>query len=396
MNISDLKIAMPLLAKLKKTAMLHGEHGTGKSQVVRSTWEELGYKVADVRLGQMADAGDLIGLPQFMKDSNGADYLQYVFPDFFPRQEKTVIFFDELNRAPKDILQGVFEMVLDYSLKGVKLPKDTVIICAVNPATDDYSVLDFSDKAFQDRFVHIKFSPTEQEFYSYMGSKFKNSGLLAYVQEDPKMLKDSSLQSFSLDFVTPSRRSWEVAFRLEELYNNKEMDSSMFRELLMGVVGLAATTAGFSFMETHVGSIKGEDLIKLYHTPEIRNKLLGAKEKGRTDIVGTALEDLLSQLAELKGLEVQEGKNIINLVRDLTPEQQMKLLTGITSTAAVMECCSNAKGFEDQEDDSSKGLLASDELIAIFAKTSKARQEAQEETEKAKAKKSKKKTAEEA
>jgi MoxR-like ATPase len=111
MNITDLKVALPLIASMKRTAMLHGKHGEGKSQVIRQIFENMGKKVVDVRLGQMADAGDLIGLPQFMKDNSGQDYLKYVFPDFFPRQEDVVIFFDELNRAPKDILQGVFEMV---------------------------------------------------------------------------------------------------------------------------------------------------------------------------------------------------------------------------------------------------------------------------------------------
>lgn len=387
MNITDLKIALPIVAKLKRTVMLHGEHGVGKSQVIRQIFEGLGYKVADVRLGQMADAGDLIGLPQFMKDASGQDYLQYVFPDFFPRQEKTVIFFDELNRAPKDILQGVFEMVLDYSLKGVKLPNDTVIVCAVNPATDDYAVLDFSDKAFQDRFVHVKFAPTDAEFFSYMRTKFPNSGLLSYTQEDPKMLRDGSNQAFGLDFVKPSRRSWEVAFRLEELYNAGTVNKDIFRELLMGIVGLEATTAGFAYLQTFVGSIKGKDLIENYHTEETRSRLLNAVKKNRTDIVGNALQEINEEFIARKesGLTNQEGNNIISLARDLSPEQAYTLFTLITGNS---DCSSKVEGFAVTEEGS--GLLGSDELVELLMKTKTAREKAGKAAEAAKEKKKKK------
>lgn len=385
MNIASLATVLPLMAELQKTVMLHGEHGTGKSQVIRQIWEKLGYKVADVRLGQMADAGDLIGLPQFMKDKDGKDYLKYVFPDFFPRQEKTVIFFDELNRAPKDILQGVFEMVLDYSLKGVKLPKDTVIICAVNPATDDYAVLDFSDKAFQDRFVHIKFNPTPSEFHNYMKTKFPTSGLLAYTQEDNKMLS-GKLQSFDINFVEPSRRSWEVAFKLEEMYDNGRISRDNFMEVLMGVVGLEATTAGMTFKDTHVGSIKGKDIVENYHTGEIRSRLLKAVEKGRTDIVGNSLQEINEIFVErkTKGLTAQEGKNIIDLASDLGAEQTYTLISMIASNH---DCCSNVEGMPETGDGA--GLLGNDDLVAVLDKTRAAREKAAKAMEKRKKKEAK-------
>lgn len=389
MNITDLKVALPLIASLGRTAMLHGKHGEGKSQVIRQIFEALDYKVADVRLGQMADAGDLIGLPKFEKDKQGNDYLQYVFPDFFPRQSKTVIFFDELNRAPKDILQGVFEMVLDYSLKGKKLPPDTVIIAAVNPATDDYAVLDFSDSAFQDRFVHLSFTPTPKEFFGYMKTKYANSAFLEFLQDRDNMLSDPKLGNVDLSFVKPSRRSWEVAMMWERLYDEGKMNKGIFQEVLQGIVGLEPALAAVNFKETNITSLKAAEMIEKFHDPAVKAKLEQAIKKKRTDMIGTMIDDMGKEFAARKGLTNQEGLNVIEIVKTLGTEQAFTLGKTI---AANHTCCSNVEGMPGDAD--GQGLLGNDDLIAQFEKIKKARDKAEKELAKKADKKSGKKTEE--
>lgn len=385
MNIEQSKLAIKMALKIGRTPNLVGLHGEGKSSVVKQLVKEMGYNYREFRTGQAADAGDLTGLPQFKMHEKGYEYTDFVLPHWFPREENTIVFFDEVNRGAKDILNGVFEAILDLSMKGIPMPKGCGIVSAMNPPTGNYSgTIDFDDQAFQDRFIHIKFQPSFQEFHSYQRQKYAGSGLLAYLQEDSKMIRDPNLEAFDLSYVKPSPRSWEAAFAFEELYDKGEMDRSLFMELLMGTVGFEAATASLTYKDTHVGSIKGKDLLENYHTGEIRSRLLTAVKKGRTDIVGNSLQEINELFKEYKerGLKKQEGENVISLARDLSPEQMYTLLSMI---AQNHDCCLNVEGMEGTSDDD-KGLLGNDELIAVLDKTKAAREKAAKAQAKKKAK----------
>ena len=69
MNITQAKKVIPYIFSINRTPHLIGHAGIGKSSIVYQVCEELGYNVVEKRLGQMADAGDLIGLMEFIKDS---------------------------------------------------------------------------------------------------------------------------------------------------------------------------------------------------------------------------------------------------------------------------------------------------------------------------------------
>lgn len=396
MDIKSTKSALRIARKLGVTLNLISAHGEGKSSVVRQYAKEDKMNYREFRTGQAADAGDLTGLPEFNMvnaiDVDGSELVykvtDFVLPAWFPRQKNTVVFFDEVNRGAKDILNGVFEAILDLSMKGIPFPEGCQVVAAMNPPTGDYSgTIDFDDKAFQDRFVHVSFKPTFQEFYSYQNAKYADSGFIAFLQEDDKMLRCGNLESFGLDFVIPSPRSWETAFKLERLFDNGELDRSLFMEMMLGIVGPTATTAAMTYKDTHVGSIKGKDLIENYHTGEIRSRLLKAVQKGRTDIVGNSLQEVNELFGARKavGLNEQEGMNVVALARDLSPEQGYTLLSMIANNH---ECCSNVVGMP--ETDEGSGLLANDDLIAIIEKTKVAREKASKAAEKAKAKKAKK------
>jgi len=374
MNIEQATKAMQLAFKIGRTPNLVGLHGEGKSSVVKQMVQDMGYHYREFRTGQAADAGDLTGLPQFKFDEKGNEYTHFVLPHWFPREERTIIFFDEVNRGAKDILNGVFEAILDLSMKGIKMPKDCHIVAACNPPTDDYSgTIDFNDKAFQDRFLHIKFKPTQQEFASYMRKKYPNSGFLAFLNDDNKYLRDADLIDFQLDFVKPSPRSWDAAMALEKLYDAGEMDRGLFVEMTYGLVGTHATIAAMSYKETHVGTIKAEEVLNNYS--EVRNNVLGANKKGRTDIIGNLLAELSETFkVATEGYSKTVQDNYLAFISDLKPEQQFAAFKlAIENHAAWRE-------FSDRDD-----------VVELAQKASKIREERVKEEEKAEKKTRKKK-----
>ena len=123
MNVQQLIKALPVIAKRGITPNIVGQNGIGKSQIVRETFEKLGYDVIDIRLGQMADAGDLTGLHEFDRDTETGNAIatRFIPPSKLPRKgRQAVIFFDELNRAGKDLLQAIFEGVYDKRMANGK------------------------------------------------------------------------------------------------------------------------------------------------------------------------------------------------------------------------------------------------------------------------------------
>jgi hypothetical protein len=390
MNRKDTLEALKIARKLGVTVNLISPHGEAKSTTVKdyAKLENMHYK--EFRTGQAADAGDLTGLPEFelVKEVSGnGDLVEYkvtnfVLPGWFPRKENTVIFFDEVNRGAKDILNGVFEAILDFSMKGIPMPEGCQVVTAMNPPTADYTgTLDFDDKAWLDRFVHIKFQPSHAEFMDFYRKKYNNSSFVEFLADQSKMIR-GEVESYDIgSFVTPSPRSWETALKLEEIYDKGQIEEAVFNEFLYGVIGTTVSLAALNFKKSHVKSIKGSDLIEKYNTKKVRESLLSAIEKGRNDMIGLAISEISDEFRTRTKLKKQEALNIIELARDLSKsaEHQQTLVMVIAQNQG---CTSNCEGFETVEN--GKGLSYSKELLDIRRPVFEAKLKAQKEMEEAK------------
>ncbi len=327
MNITQLKQSLPFLTKAQLVPNIIGKHGIGKSSVVSQYAKENGYTFHPFFLGQMSDNGDLLGLPEFDRDKSGkALSVSFIHPAKLPKKPRSILFFDELNRASKELLQAIFQLALEGTLHDYTLPEDSAIIMAMNPATDDYSVLDFADKAFADRFVHINLDPTHEEFHTYMSSRYDTSTVSDFLKQQTKLLEETDLQAVSLDFVKPSRRSWDRLQKLELT----GMPENLFREAGMGIVGTAAMIAYSSWKETQVKIIEGKQILENY--AKVRDRFIGyfknpqtnqALEVPRTDIISTVCLSFAEELSDrLKNstLKPNEAKNAAQFLIDTPVE----------------------------------------------------------------------------
>lgn len=327
MNITQLKQSLPFLIQSGLVPNIIGKHGIGKSSVVAQYAKENGYTFHPFFLGQMSDNGDLLGLPEFDRDASGkALSVSFIHPAKLPKKPRSILFFDELNRASKELLQAIFQLALEGTLHDYTLPEDSAIIMAMNPATDDYSVLDFADKAFADRFVHINLDPTHEEFHSYMNSRYGTSSISDFLRQQTKLLEETDLKPVTLDFVKPSRRSWDRLQKLE----NTGMPENLFREAGMGIVGTAAMVAYSSWKETQVTILSGKEVIENY--PKVREKFIGyyknpktgeSLENLRTDIISSVCSSVSEEfMARLKANKIgdAEVKNVSDFLEDAPTE----------------------------------------------------------------------------
>lgn len=309
MNIEKIKQSLPYILKAGFTPHLIGHAGCGKSSVVYQFAKEQGYdSVIELRLGEMSDMGDLLGLADFELNSKGEKIAtKFMRPSFLPKSGRHVIFLDEINRANKDILQGVFQLVYDRKIHEYQVPKDTAIIAASNPNNGDYAVIDFADPAFQDRFVHIKFEPQVSEFLSYLKAKNGDNEIVEFFQDQPEMLQNTTLKDFDLNFVQPSNRSAERLSILKQT----GMPDELFNEVMIGVVGPKVAIAYQSFVnDPNRIKISGLEVLNDFSKAKKKLDAIFKVNSNRTDVFFKINEDIKLEAAKLQELTKEQEDNM--------------------------------------------------------------------------------------
>ena len=240
--------------------MFVGIHGIGKSEFIKKHFEDQGYSVIMLFLGQMADAGDLIGLPDrtTVTFSYGGEEVsqkitEFCPPKWWPRDDnaKLVIFLDEFNRGKQEVYQCIMDMALNRQLNGMKLPAQTRIIAAINPLDDKYGYqVTELDPALLDRFNVYGFSPSRKEWIYWAIDAKVNKLVISFVAKNGAINLDPPSNG-KMGVVYPSRRSW---VRLSRIMNDhpellSEEEFVTLRDVSVGIVGESASAAFYSFLK---------------------------------------------------------------------------------------------------------------------------------------------------
>jgi hypothetical protein len=251
----DIKTTKHIISSnVTSSIMLHANHGVGKSSCVKQVSKNLGIEFFDIRLSQ-CDVGDIKGLPY-----REGETMKFAKPEWWPRNKnsKGILFFDELNRASKDVLQAVFEICLDRTLDGDKLPDGWKIVSAVN-SHSDYDVLEL-DPALQDRWFHIDFSPTAREWLDWASEKV-NPAIVQFISQNQNLL-DAPVGNLEAGRVYPSRRSWEALSNfIEELDLLNENNVGLLVQSTKGWCGEECAIMFQKFVANEFKLLKAEDVL---------------------------------------------------------------------------------------------------------------------------------------
>lgn len=201
--------------------LLVGRHGIGKSEILTHYYAEQGMRVVTLFLGQMADPGDLIGLP---REVDGRTV--FLPPYWFPTDgEPIVLFLDELNRARPEMLQAVMDLCLNRTLAGRHLPSGSRLVAAVNEG-EDYQLTPL-DPALLSRFNAYQFVPTASDWLRYAASAALDERVVRFIEHEPQWLAE----------VDP--RSWT---RLAEAISPLPVLTEAETPFICGIVGTAAAS----------------------------------------------------------------------------------------------------------------------------------------------------------
>ena len=340
MNIAQTKEVLKNMP-MDKSIMLHAKHGVGKSSVVRQVAEELSEQygepvgIWDVRLSQ-CEVGDIKGLPE--KDLK-REVIKFLKQEWWPRDpnSKGILFFDELNRAAKDVLQAVFEICLDRRLDGESLPDGWRVVSAVN-SDEDYDVVEL-DPALHDRWFHVDFDPSVAEWMDWAREKGLHKAVIEFINRNQNLL-DPPVGNLEAGRIYPSRRSWEAfSDTLIEMKLDSRTDDGMLTQITKGWVGREIAVMFQKFLTNEFSHLRPSDVLDNFE--KVKSKV----EAACNDIeVIAALSR--SVVAEVNGRSLTKTKkkqreNLRNffmmLPNDVASQAWVSLLAGPKSKKLVME-----------------------------------------------------------
>lgn len=338
MNVTSTKRVLREMP-LNKSIMLRAKHGVGKSSVIKQAALEQNIEFFDVRLSQ-CEVGDIKGLPHLDAVKGITTFLK---PYWWPRdpQSKGILFFDELNRASKDVLQAVFEICLDRRLDGEKLPDGWRVVAAVN-ADDDYDVVEM-DPALLDRWFMVDFDPTPKEWIDWARAAKLHPAVVEFVSRNQNLL-DPPVGNMESGRVYPSRRSWQSLSDTIIAMNLTDDTDGMVTQIAKGWVGREVAVMFQKFMTNEFSQLKACDILDKFEemVPKIEAacsdiEVIAALANSITDEVANR------SAAKMKEKQTEALKKFFGMVpKDVASNLWTSLLSNPKTKKIVMPWQSDA------------------------------------------------------
>jgi hypothetical protein len=264
MDIQTAKLVIKAAADADDTVIMEGLHGIGKSNIVKQFADEYDYHLEELFLSHQ-EVGDLIGIPHTIKNDD-VTITTWSAPIWFQRiknaamnGKKTILFLDELNRAPIDVRQSALQLVLERKIHEHILPvvngQRTMIVAAINPA-DEYQV-DELDPALLDRFLHISVEADVGAWLKWARKEGVNQIVCDFIAEHPNRIHWTPADGG----IGATPRSWA---KLADFMDNIDsIPDEIIFQIMKGKVGVELGSQFYSFFKNYVDVVKVSDIEKI-------------------------------------------------------------------------------------------------------------------------------------
>lgn len=270
-NLTELKNVIPFVISARLPIMLRSKHGVGKSEIVKSFAGDVAsmlypdeqdrlkaygsqnyiYPVVERRCSQMADAGDVMGLP-FIKNET----TEFHPMKWFHRAcvEPCILFFDEVDRGPQDVRQALMQVSDSRTIANNVLHPDTIIFAAVNGGIGEtaYQVGDF-DPAELSRWMVFDLDPTVDEWLMWSKNRVVTE-MYDFIKENRSCLEHK--KEFEAGKVYPCRRSWD---RFNKVISKSDLMNTDNKENFITLFHLAQASLGEDIAHLFTDFVKKYD-----------------------------------------------------------------------------------------------------------------------------------------
>jgi len=296
--------------------LLVGDMGIGKSQVVQQVAKDLGYEYVDLRAATQ-DPGDLIGIPTKIeeKDESGKTILKTMWarPVWMPPANvKLILVLEEINRAPIDVRQALFQVVTEYKIHTHELPKHTQIIACINPSDSIYQVEDL-DPAFYTRFFNVEMTADVDEWLQYMHSISGHPVVIQFINVHNDLLCKPTDKG-----ACPIPRTWD---KLSRALTYVTDDKKIF-DLAVGLVGNEAAVAFRKFCDkAYKKPVTGAEILEDFKKVKVR------LEEQRQDQTYNTVQDITALIGSGKAkLKKKEFDNLVDFLLTIKAEWKVQII----------------------------------------------------------------------
>jgi peptidyl-tRNA hydrolase len=315
-----------------QSVLIRGDHGIGKSQIVRELAISVGKPLIDVRASTMQE-GDAVGYPDLDKIKE-LGVTCFALPSWYIAacKEGCILFLDELNRGLIGVMNGMFQIVLDRELgsdadgKPIRLHPDTQVIAAVNSG-HNYTVNEI-DPALLSRFWTVDYKPSVSSWVSWAKSNNINPLIIEFIEKNPAHLRtDKDVEPGK---KTPDQRAWHK-FDIALCHNKINLTEhggsppAMLYHLALGFFGVEAAMAIVDFVKNYDSVLQAEDVLNKWSKLKDRVVSLDAEKH-------LALIQKISTFFESKNLSAKQISNLHKYFQILSGELKMLLYGSIIKT----------------------------------------------------------------
>lgn len=186
----EIKNILNEAAKAGMNVLLRGESGVGKTHLVMETCLQNGLKLKYFSASTLDPFADLVGIPVPAEDGK---FVKYLRPADI--NEAEVMFFDELNRSHKRVMNAVFEIIQFKSLNGDVLPNLKMVWAAINPWDVEGYQTEELDIALQGRFhfnIDIPYNVSIDYLENIYGENIAHAAYSWWQDLNPNLQKEFS------------------------------------------------------------------------------------------------------------------------------------------------------------------------------------------------------------
>ena len=326
----------PYIIRSRKPIMGHGKHGIGKSELVYQLapqlvnilgltdkyGEDYIFPVIERRASQMADVGDVIGVPE-PETTNHGRVTKFAPMTWFAKacNEPCILFFDEVDRANNDVRQSLMVLSDSSKIAGHNLHPDTFVIAMVNGGTHDetnaYQVGEL-DPAEHDRWWHVNLEPTVEDWLSWAEGRCHNM-VVDFIRHNTTHLEHQG--EMEPHKVYPSRRSWAHFDKCLQMSLDKGLDllspdNMEVYFIAEGFVGTEAAIKFKDFLEKYDKQISVEDILD--------NKKPGIASKIDLNEANALIDKIAASDEYKNNMDEVRAKNLACFVHGISAELAMK------------------------------------------------------------------------
>ena len=310
---------------------IEGPAGVGKSEIVEQVCRKMAVPLFKHRLAD-CEPSDLRGLPIVSgHDTDGNPTMKFSRPDDIPPATgRSCWFLDEINRATRAVMNSVMQASDSNKRVGShKLSRDTVIIAAGNPSSNNGYDVGELDLALNNRFLHVVINYDTNALIDYATAQEWNTQVVDFMKVNKANLFTGEVEP-GQRFCTP--RSLERLSNLMTVLGTVDRTQSL--AMIQGCIGAGLGQEFFSFIY-EVQPIKFAELMT--KKGKDRLKKLSQEAGYRADLISLTIDDIVENLKDKKQEDItdEEASSVEFLLKTIQAEQSA---SAIATLAAKCRC----------------------------------------------------------